>query len=357
MQSLDNTDYSRSKSDTERQKLKLKDIQHAEDVWKQKSGDSQQIAKLYLAMLRAAEIKAYGVKVVNRDKGEFDPSYMYMDQLNDMLVQVDLGGKLYTLDPGEKMCPFGIVNWRHAGVRGLGQDDKKAGLAELPHLSYRDNSASRTAVLTLDEQGGIQSGVVQFSYTGQVALEWRQKALENDPEEMKKLFDHALEDQLPEGVEAHLDNFQGMENPDVSLVAYIKVSGRIGAATSKRLVLPGQFFDVRGHRPFVSQEKRQTPVDMHYARKTTDQVTYKFPADYTVEGAPADDNIKWENHAVYMVKTARQAGNITVARVLMQAFDQAKPEEYQELRGFYQKVATADQQQIVLTAQSAAKGN
>jgi hypothetical protein len=35
----------------------------------------------------------------------------------------------------------------------------------------------------------------------------------------------------------------------------------------------------------------------------------------------------------------------------------AKPEEYQALRGFYQKVAAGDQQDLVLDAPPAAKGN
>ena len=38
-------------------------------------------------------------------------------------------------------------------------------------------------------------------------------------------------------------------------------------------------------------------------------------------------------------------------------FTFAKPEEYQDLRGFYQKIAAADQQQLVLTRTPVAKGN
>jgi hypothetical protein len=48
-----------------------------------------------------------------------------------------------------------------------------------------------------------------------------------------------------------------------------------------------------------------------------------------------------------------------MTRTLARVFTLAKPEEYQDLRGFYQKVAAADQQQIVLsaTATAAVKGN
>jgi hypothetical protein len=57
------------------------------------------------------------------------------------------------------------------------------------------------------------------------------------------------------------------------------------------------------------------------------------------------------------VKTQTGAGQITVQRLLARAFDLAKPDEYQDLRGFYQKVAAADQSELVLTTAPAAKGN
>jgi hypothetical protein len=51
------------------------------------------------------------------------------------------------------------------------------------------------------------------------------------------------------------------------------------------------------------------------------------------------------------------SSQITTARQLSRAFIIVKPEEYRDLRDFYQKVATADQQQLVLTRNPIAKGN
>jgi len=47
-------------------------------------------------------------------------------------------------------------------------------------------------------------------------------------------------------------------------------------------------------------------------------------------------------------KTASAPSQITLARVFARGFSSAKPEDYQDLRGFYQKVAAADQAQLVL---------
>ena len=67
--------------------------------------------------------------------------------------------------------------------------------------------------------------------------------------------------------------------------------------------------------------------------------------------------MSWENHALYLVKIKPDSGQITIARILARAFTMAKPDEYQDLRGFYQKVAAADQGQLVLAVQGTAKQN
>jgi len=61
----------------------------------------------------------------------------------------------------------------------------------------------------------------------------------------------------------------------------------------------------------------------------------------------------WPGHALLIAKSVKQPGQITIGQTLSVAFTLAKPEEYQDLRGFYQKVAAADQQQLVLTTSAA----
>jgi hypothetical protein len=357
VQALDNTDYSRKKSEAELKQLKLKVAKHAEDTWEQKSGDSEDIAMLYLAMLRSAGLTAYAAKVVNRERAVFDPTYLTLDQLDDTLVILSTGGKEIVLDPGEKMAPFLAINWRHSDAGGIRQMEKGPAGVQSPPQQYPDNKTIRIGDVTLDGHGALTASF-RFGMTGQEALYWRQKALRNDLDEVKKQFDKSLESTFPEGVEAHIDSFSGLDDPDKTLIAVINAKGNFGAATSKRLMLPAFFFETRGSHPFVAQEKRQQPVDMHYGDLITDQVTYHLPAGFAVEGAPKDDKISWPQHAVFSNKSVPADGQIKIVRSLARAFTFAKPEEYNDLRGFYQKVAAADQQQLVLTtAPATPKGN
>jgi hypothetical protein len=356
VQALDNTDFSRKKTETERRQLKLKEIQRAEDIWKQRSGTGNELALLYLSMLRAAGLKAYAMRVTDRDQGRFDPNHADFDQLDSVLVILSINGKETYLDPGERMCRFGMLSWKHSGASGVREIDKGYDLASSPMFPYTQNKTLRVGDLDIDAEGTI-TGSLRFTMTGQASLYWRQEALENDEAELKKEFDNELEEMVPEGVEAHVNHFLGLNDLDSVLMAVIDVKGKLGTSTAKRLVLPGFFLETRGIEPFVHEEKRQSPVDMHYDAMVTDQIVYHLPPGISLEGAPPATKELWKEHAVYNAIVRGEAGKITAERTLARAFTLATPEEYSDLRGFYQKVAEADQAQLVLTIAPEQKGN
>jgi hypothetical protein len=355
VQALDNTDYSRKKTESELKVLNIKEAKHAQDTWAQKSGSSEDIAMLYLAMLRAAGLTAYPIKVADREIRIFDPTYLSLDQLDSTLVALSTGGKLIVLDPGEKMCPFQMVSWKHSDAGGLGESAQGVSFSITPMLQYKDNVTQRLGDVYLDAQGEV-TGHINIVMTGQRALHWRQRALEEDDAELKKQFDREeLERIVPTGVEAHVDHFLSMNDPYTNLMAVVNLKGTLGTVTPKRLILPGFFFETSSHVPFVNEEKRLEPVDMHYGERVSDDVTYHLPDGAMVEGAPQDTNIGWPGHAVYVAKSATRPGQIEIGQTLSYAFTFAKPDEYQDLRGFYQKVAAADQEQLVLTKTAAAQ--
>ncbi len=356
VQALENTDFTRKKSEAELKQLNVKAAKRAEDTWAQKSGSGNDIALLYIAMLRAAGLNAFAMKVVDRDRNSFDPTYLNADQLDDYIVILSIGGKETVLDPGQKMCPFQTVHWKHEGATGIRQGPGGNAAATSPADTYTANTLQRTGDLTVDEHGAV-AGAFHVVMTGQLALRWRQAALRNDLDEVKKQFDNLLRSMVPDGIDARVDDFAGLDNSDMSLVASVTAKGALGAATSRRMILPGYFFETAGAHPFVDQATRIEPVDMQFGEVITDQVVYHLPTGFAVEGAPQDAKIPWVGYAVLVDKSRIEPSQITIARLFSRAFTLVKPEQYQELRGFYQKVAAADQQQVVLAESPAGKGN
>ncbi len=353
---LENTDFTRRKSQAERKAEKIKAIKEAEDVWKQQSGSGDDIALLYVALGRAAGLKVWPMQVVNRNTAFFDNRYLSLDQLDDYLVLAQIDGKEVYLDPGQKMCPYGILHWKHTYASGLVLSDKGTVAGTTPGGTYKSTVVQRVADLTIDETGSL-SGSMRIVMSGQEALYWRHVALQNDEDEVKKQFNEYIQAYVPEGVQADFDHFLSLDDPNTNLLAMIKVSGNLGTVTGKHMFLPGLFFESRTKHPFVSLDKRVSAIDVHYPRTDMDDVTYRLPAGFTIESAPQSANNTWPDHAVLKITSTPKDGTVTVVRTLLYNYALLNDTEYPALHDFYQKVASADQQQLVLNRASAAKGN
>jgi hypothetical protein len=346
VQSLDNTDFTRAKTEAERKALHLKQVvKKAQDVWTEKSGSGNEIAALYLALARAAGLSADGLKVADRNRRIFDPNYLSLDQLDSLLVVLHIDGKDIYLDPGEKLCPFGQLQWTHILAGGI-QQNLKAYVYTPPNATT-DAITARAADLIVDAQGGI-TGTVKIQTNGPAALHWRQLNLTSDPEEVRKQLNESLRNLLPQGITGEVDKIQGLETAEGFVLVSAKVSGLLGSSTGKRLLLPGFFFSTGAHQQFVSEEKRVAAVDLHHADQVIDDVVYHLPAGFTVESAPAPAQLPWEGHAALVVKTTPGTGSIEIKHIFARGFVLLEAKEYPALRDYYQKIAASDQQQLVL---------
>jgi len=356
---LDNTDFTRRKSASELKELGLKRARQAEDIWNQKSGASDEIALLYLALARAAGLKAYAMAVCSRERNIFNPNIFSFQQFRDEdnpvqenVVILFLLDKDVFLDPGQKYTTFGQLEWKHTLAGGIRQIDKGTELAATPGNSYKEASVLRSANLTVAADGGV-AGTARITLNGPAALHWRQMAITDGPDEVKQRFNESMAGLVPEGAHAELDHFLGLEEYNNILMAVVKISGVIGTSTGKRMFLPYAFFESHAKHPFVAEAKRLTAVDMHYADVVREEVTYTLPDGYAVESLPADTSNSWPSHAIFQAKVSSDKSTVTINRNLARAFILLEPGLYNDLRDFYQKVATADQQQLVL-ARSAA---
>ena len=356
VQKLDNTDFSRTISEDERKKQKLKENNSAEDVWKNQSGPGNSVAVLFVALARAAGLKAWPMMVTDRSLRFFDYGYLNFRQMDDFIAIVSIGGKEVYLDPGQKRCPFGALYWAHLGTTGMRATESGAVLAPTPDPKYQDNAEQRTADVTIDAEGNA-TGTARIVLKGAESLYWRQRALRNSEDAVRKQFEEELTADLPEGVEAHFDHFVGLDESDSMLMAVAAIKGKIGVATGKRLIVPGLLFDTRSKHPFVAQEKRQAPVDFHYPALVTEDVVYRLPEGYTVESTPNTGDVILKGAALFRINSTAEDGAVDVTRTMLRNFSFVSPGGYATLRDFYMKIATADQQQIVLTRAAAAAGN
>lgn len=216
-----------------------------------------------------------------------------------------------------------------------------------PAVSYKSAATIRKADLTLDTDGSVQ-GTVQFTITGPQALYWRQNSIRNQGEDFKKELQKSMQEILPEGLQTDLDHYSDVTAYNAPFVVNLKVSGSVGTVTGKHMFLPSQFFESHIKHPFVAEEKRVAPIDVHYCRIDQDTTTWHLPDDYIVESAPAVSNMTWQDHALMKISSSSSAGTVQIQRVSAYNYVFVNAADYGELRGFYLKQAAADQQQLVL---------
>jgi transglutaminase-like putative cysteine protease len=354
VQALDNTDFSRTKTRSERRQLHLRrQVKNAENVWEEKSGSGNDLASLYLALVRASGLEAFGLKVVDRSERMFDSNYLSLRQLDALLVVVRIDGKEIYLDPGEKLCPFGQLHWSHTLAGGIAENLNHPVVT--PQNLSKDGITAHRADLTIDAQGFIK-GSVKIVMNGPEALRWRQLNLTSSPDEVKHEFNEVLRKLLPQGIAGDLDHFQALDTSATNLGAFVNVSGQLGTVTGKRVVVPAFFFNSDPRTQFVNETSRESAIDLHYAEQVIDDVVFHFPDGFTVEGAPPAEQLPWSNQAAVVVKTTSAPGTIEIKQIFARGFVMLDPKEYSSLLGFYRKLAAADQQQLILVKNAGAGG-
>jgi len=345
---LENTNYTRAHSSAEEKSDGLGEIHSTDDILERKRGSADQLTELFVAMARAAGMKAYLMYVTNRDRNIFTQAYMSMDQLDDYIAIVNVDGKEMYFDPGSRYCPYGHLEWKHTGAGGLREVEGGTALGETPTESYKGADIQRVANLKMDRTG-VVTGRVTMTYMGPWALEWRHRALAGDSESMNRELRTSVEHLLPGGMEVKVLSVEKLEEYEQPLVVNLEVKGAIGSSTGKRLLIPVDLFEVNTKATFP-HEKRDVPIYFHYAYLTQDAIRINLPEGLKVESLPAGDKFNFQNFAAYKLTTESTAANFTTRRdfVLGQILYFAK--EYPDLRSFYNKVQTKDQESIVLTA-------
>ena len=342
---LENTSFTREHSAAENRAEGLH-VKTAADIWAQKRGTDDEITRLFIAMARAAGMKADAMIVADRDENFLNTGYLSWNQLEDEIAIVPVAGKEMYFDPGERYCEFGKLHWRHAQVQGMRQSDKGPVLAVTPGSSYPDNNVVRIAELELGADGKV-SGVIRVGMTGVEALRWRQRALTTDEATVKKEFENELQQRVPDGVVVKTNHFINLTDFNSQLMAVMDVSGSMGTATGKRVFVPGAFFEARV-KPLFAETKRENPVDLRYPYQAQDQVTVTLDPGLAVESVPTNATVPLKNLAVFQEVYGSKGGEYQQLREMAVGTPLYKAAEYPDLRDFFQKASAQDQALLVL---------
>ncbi len=346
---------------------------NSDDIWTRKRGNPQQITRLFVAMARAAGMKAYVMDVTNRDQNIFSSSYLNFDQLDGEIAIVEVDGKDQFFDPGSLYCPYGQLEWKHTltggirqigytknsiskkvfgGIAGVDVQDQTVSygtvLATTPSMSYKDNVRQRVAMLALAQDGSV-SGQVQLVYLGQPALSLRQGEADTDLAGATKNFEAALKDMLPTGMTAQLTNISSLQDGEKPLILDFMVHGSAATVTSRHVLLPSQMF-AANHKQLFSSDTRKYPVYFPYPQVVFDQVNVTLPDGMRVDDLPKDQSVEDSGVAVYRANAQLAGKKLTFHRMFALASIYIEAKDYPKLHDFYSQVNADDATPAILAS-------
>jgi len=344
---LENQSYRPKREDQEDKVIGLEPNKGVEDVLRQHSGDHDDLNRLLVAMVRAAGIPASMMWVPSREETFFQPDLMSTQQMDAEIAIVQLGGKDVFLDPGTKYCPYGLLNWRYSGSRGLRQSPGKGTeIAETPLSDYSQAVILRGAKVQLTEDGKVE-GSVKVGYYGLEAMGRRQKANATDAEGRKKMLEDEMRGWLPGNSEVSLVGSPNWDETEPHLATEFKISSPVAVGAGKRTLVPVHIFQIND-KPVFSASNRVNPIYFWYLTRQADEIHITLPASLEVESLPANDSVKLD-YAVYSTIQKQEAPSSIMARRDLIMGGMAFPtNKYKELKDFYDKVKTGDDQQMIL---------
>jgi hypothetical protein len=350
-QQIRNTSFERKKTEQEIQRESPKDQSDVADVWNNGYGDGMGITWLFLGLARSAGFEADPVLVSTRDTYLFNQRAMNASQLNTGVVVVKLDGKEVYFDPGTLFTPFGILPWSETGVAGLRLDKNGGTWLDTPLPPPSDSRIDRQAMLRLAPSGTLV-GKVTVTYTGLEAL-WRRIDERNEDDTAHKQFlEREIQEDIPSGINIKLTNKPDWVSSDAPLVAEydLEVPGW-AAPAGQRLLLPVGLFG-RGEKDTFKFTARVHPLYFSFPNQSVDDIAIELPSGWQVNTVPVAQSVDLKVMA-FTSAVEKGGASLRIKRNLTVDLLLLDKKYYSQVRNFYQKVRTSDEEQIVVAPPAA----
>jgi hypothetical protein len=343
-QQIRNLSFERARTGQEKKEEHLKRNTTALEVLQHGYGTSWDVNVLFAALARGAGFEATLLGVSDRSERSFNKIIVWLGQIGDSAVLVNLEGKDMVLAPGTRYCPFGLLRWENTATSALRFSKQGGGFITTP--DPESSLMHRTARMTVSPDGAL-TGEIAVDFNGEDALQHRLDALDEDEAGRRTSLEDEIKSWLPKDAVVKLQDSQGWESTGEPLVARFKVEIPAFASTAgKRMVLPAFFFPTLQKGMFTGQI-RKYPIAFPYPFAEDDEISIKLPEGYVVEEPPYRRKAGL-SYAGYEISTALQDRLLVTKRKMRLGGLQFPPDKYEELKNFFSVVQRGDGGQAVL---------
>jgi transglutaminase superfamily protein/uncharacterized protein DUF3857 len=351
-QQIRNLTYERHRTQQEHKQEDLKPNKNVVDVLKHGYGNRSEITRLFVALARSAGFTASVVFVSSREERLFDREVLSFGQLDSEIARVWVNGTVF-LDPGTRFCPYGLLRWMRTGTAAMDMRDP-GNIIATPGVGHQAALISRSGDMKLSSDGSIK-GEIHIEFSGADALERRLSALETDEAGRKKELEDELKQWLAANAKVEMTASSGWEDDHGGVTAVFNIEvPEFASVAGKRLLVPAALFQPKKSRVFKNGP-RKYPVYYHYAFTEQDHISIAVPDGYTIESAATPQTVH-ANFGTYKSNASTATpSRLNMERELLLEGVFFQPDRYEELRDFFTKVQSADDEQSVLRHAQAAE--
>lgn len=317
--------------------------QSPDDVFASGRGNSADLNIALLSLLNAADVPAQPVLVSLRNSGAPIEQYPLLRQFDHVLVYCELDGKPLFLDAGDRDRPAGLPHARALNHRGWIAD---AGQRWIDI----DVPPSRRSVLlevTVDENGAgtvrARSRMEQY-----YALEGRTV--------MRHMQDKAQAPLVPELTAAFpdlkVDSYNTLEDASDTGEHFnyeLNLQVPVGQVIDDYLYLRPVLLPLLDGE-LADAEHRYLPIDFEYPYMQRYAASFRIPAGYTLEDAPAPVRLRTADNGITASYTVSEPapGTINVAYVIKLDRTLYPAAEYGNLREMFRRMIELQESPLVL---------
>lgn len=308
-----------------------------------KSGNVADINLLTVLMLKTAGLSADPVIISTRDHGIVYPYFApILSKFNYVIAQVKVDSKNYLIDATDKWRAYDVLPLRCLNGVGRVFYEDHSGWVELKN----NESGFQYDVLKFSlSEDGLLKGEINISRKSYSAFLARnslgQVSYDNYVEEEKKARENwEINEIKHENQEKLRDVF--VEKYDVTINNMVSRAG-------DKMYLEPMIISKIAENPF-KMENRKYPVDYGYPTSQAYHCSIKLPEGYKLEQPlpPVIASLPGKGGR-FMFEVVETNGILQIKSNFMITKTIFLPEEYQNLRAFYNYVITKQSEQIVLT--------
>lgn len=313
--------------------------QNLKSLVKTRNGTVSEINVLLTALLVHENLNADPVILSTRSNGITYPMYPLLARFNYVITQLSLGDKLIYLDASEPHMGFGKLPLRcyngHARVL-----DKMATAIEFLPESIQEKKFTSAFIIN-DEKGNLVGSMQQtpgYYESSDLRDEVKEKGKTQLLERIKKAF----------GVDVEISNAQIDSVDKYEFPLGIRYDFDLKQEKEDIIYLNPMFGEGFRENPFKSAV-RNYPVEMPYAFDETYTLQIEVPQGYVVDELPKQMVVKLneEEDGVFEYRISQSGANISLRSRIIFRRAYFLPEEYENLREFFNMIVTKQNEQIV----------